>query len=265
MDDTGKWQPISTELIDEADLDLVHIPFSQVSSDDMKMIALKNKEIRKNKAIDRTETNYRAPQVPFDVKIPKKFDSGYSIGKGSEKFIFTPIKANTVTANVYSNKAEYHNAWENTDLQLEVLDTGIKETIILKNNQAPTTFRFQVDGDIKNSLNFKLMSAWLVNAIGTKRDVSQTIDETDGETFIQLNVDTTGLQFPIYVDPSVITTSTSKDMTCSNYWNSCHDGPSESFSVGSWSSSYDNYKQDDGYFQFNLTSIPLNSVKVSGR
>ncbi|AJY73854.1 DNRLRE domain-containing protein [Paenibacillus beijingensis] len=281
LDNTGNWQPINTELIDEADLDMVNIPFSQVSSDVLKKIVLKNKEIRKNIKIDRTKTSYRAPQVPFDVKIPKKFDSGYSIGKGSEKLTFTPIKANTVTAvvyskaenqndrdnantvtaDVYSNKAEYHNAWDNTDVQLEVLDIGIKETIILKNNQAPTTFRFHVAGDIKNSKNFELQPAWLVDANGTKRDVSQIIDEADGETFIQLDVDTTDLQFPIYVDPSVITTSTSKDMTCNDYWHSCYDGSSDSFSVGSWSGYYDSsYNSYEGFFQFDLTSIPINSV-----
>ncbi|MBW7453484.1 DNRLRE domain-containing protein [Paenibacillus sepulcri] len=262
LDASGNWQPINTNLVDEANLDLINIPISHEAAASINQIVTSNKQLRETNKINNMQSYYRAPQVPFDVKLPKKFDNGYSIGKGSEQLSFKPLHANSVIGAVYGNKIEYPNAWEYTDLQLEVKNSGIKETIILKNNQAPTTFQFQLNSDIRNSRNFELLPAWLIDANGTKRDVAQTLNESDGHLFVQLDVDTTGLQFPVFVDPTVMTVTSSQDASCDEYGcdsgNSSYDA-NDYFTIGSWSSSYNSYTVHDGYFQYDLSSIPLHS------
>ncbi|MWC29489.1 DNRLRE domain-containing protein [Paenibacillus sp. MMS18-CY102] len=259
MDDTGTWQPIQTRLVDEADLDSMNMPLSQASSTDLRTIMKTNKELRKEKKIDKTNTDYRAPQVPFDVKIPKKINKGYSIGKGAEKLSFYPLGANSVTGSVYGNKVNYNEAWTNTDLQLEVLDSGLKETIILKNNQAPTTFQFQItSGDLNNLTNFTLQAPWLVDAVGTKKDVQQTIRVQDGKQFIELKVDPTGLEYPIIIDPSVLTKVASQDASC-DYDAFCSSSSQYTSTLTLGSNDY-YYNANSIYAQFDTSSIPLNSL-----
>ncbi|EFM08671.1 hypothetical protein PaecuDRAFT_4465 [Paenibacillus curdlanolyticus YK9] len=259
MDDAGTWQPIQTRLIDEADIDNMNIPLSQASSAELKTIMNTNKELRKAKKIDKSNTDYRAPQVPFDVKIPKKINKGYSIGKGAEKLSFTPLGANSVTGSVYGNKVNYNEAWTNTDLQLEVLDSGLKETIILKNNQAPTTFQFQLtSGDLNNLTSFTLQAPWLVDAAGTKKDVKQTIRVQDGKQLIELQVDPTGLEYPVTIDPSVLTKVASQDATC-DYDAFCNSSSQYTSTLALGSNDYV-YNANSIYAQFDTSSIPLNST-----
>ncbi len=52
-DETGELQDIKTDLIDEADIDLVDVPLSKESAREAKLIKNENKEKRKNNQIDK--------------------------------------------------------------------------------------------------------------------------------------------------------------------------------------------------------------------
>ncbi|MBJ6362604.1 RHS repeat domain-containing protein [Paenibacillus sp. GCM10012307] len=149
---------------------------------------------------------FKAVRMPFDVTIPIEFKEGYSIGKGGDYVRFIPqnvsesAKKGALDKNE-KNKIRYRDVWSDTDVLLEVTKKGIKETITLKNEKAGKQFSFLIEG--KNKEKFTIHSMFLVDKKGVKRAVSQQFRTDKGRNYLDIQVDTTGLTFPIDVDPSV--------------------------------------------------------------
>ncbi|REK69236.1 DNRLRE domain-containing protein [Paenibacillus paeoniae] len=198
LDETGTWRNIDTSLTDEAEIDANDSSISRESAETLKSFSA-SARIR----VDKSETDLRALKVPFDVKLPKRIAKGYTIGKGSESLTFIPLDASSARGEVFDNKMLYSDVWTSADVELEVIENGIKETIYLKDEQAPTTFRFKVEGDLAGSKTFELQPAWLIDANGTTRDVDQVINEENGQTYVDLTVDVSELVYPIAIDPTV--------------------------------------------------------------
>lgn len=265
-DENGQLQDISTDLVDEGDLDLKNVPLSKEVATEAKLIAKDNKNKLENGQIDKTQTDFHALQVPFDVKLPKNFSKGYSISKNSNSMMFIPQNTNrTVSYAVYNNRIVYNEAWKSVDASLEVLDIGIKETILLKDSSAPTSFSFEVRGNLdqyfKNS-DLKISPAWLKDANGTLRDVVQKISNKNNKTYVDLEADVSGLAYPVTIDPSVTIQSTgvtdsyvSRQTPTTNYSSSANIYTGYS----SFNSSSTNY---ESYLKFNTSSIP-NNVTIS--
>ncbi|RJE83574.1 DNRLRE domain-containing protein [Paenibacillus sp. 1011MAR3C5] len=203
LDETGTWRNIDTSLTDEAEID-VSDPL--ISLEAAQTLTASFSASSRKKA-DTSESDMRALKVPFDVKLPKRISKGYTIGKGSESLTFIPLEASNTKGEVLGNKMLYNDVWTSSDVELEVMENGIKETIYLKDEQAPTTFRFQVEGDLAGSQTFELQPAWLIDANGTTRDVEQVISEENGQTFVELTADVSELVYPIAIDPTVKITS----------------------------------------------------------
>lgn len=201
----GTYEDIKTKLVDEEDIDKLTIPLSKDIAVEAKALKELKSEAKKEK--DKIETSFRAVQVPFDIKLPKKFKKGYSIGKGNDKLTFIPVGVNSVTGAVYGgNTMVYSDVWESTDVSLELQPNGLKETIVLKDASAPTKFRFEVDGDIDQSLSsdhFQILPAWLEDANGTRRDVHQEVLNLGGKKMIELTFEPDNLVYPINIDPTV--------------------------------------------------------------
>jgi hypothetical protein len=163
------------------------------------------------------------------------------------------------------NKITYQDPWNDVDVTLEVLPNGIKETIILKSSESPTKFTFEVDGPLEDDLtagNLKLQPAWLKDANGEKRDVSQTVRREGDKTFVDLTADVTGLAYPIAIDPTVTIQpdgTTGKDTfidesnPTSNYNNDFY------ITVGSTAA------RNRGLIQFDISSIPSNAYATSAK
>ncbi|MFD2614213.1 DNRLRE domain-containing protein [Paenibacillus gansuensis] len=254
LDHNGIWQPIKATLVDEAELGSLAVPVSQLMSKTINELVYKDKENR----LDINQTNFRGPQVPFDVILPKKIKKGYSISNGTEYVKFTPLGANNVTASVYKDTVdtiEYQEAWNNTDLQLTLLDMGLKETIILKNEKAPLSYKFQVDGEIEKLQSLEIQSPWLIDANGTKKDVTLKLEKDIGKQYMELIIDPTDLKYPIVVDPTVLTKNPSQDYYCNPSY--CDNGSDGNLYLGSNNGSSSD--SDEDYFQFDLASIPANS------
>lgn len=208
-DDSGNLHNISTNLYDEADLFDYHGPVEENGSsilNEAKERAMSDVESGK---LNRDNYDFQGLHVPFLAKIPRIFKRGYTIGEGNNSLKFIPIGSSPTKGYVddtNTNTIHYQDAWNDTDVTLELKDNGIKETIILKTDKAPTSFSFEVQGGLEDDLSsgsMKLEPAWLEDKKGEKRDVSQTIRRVDDKTFVDLVADVTGLAFPVYVDPTV--------------------------------------------------------------
>ncbi|WP_127588530.1 hypothetical protein [Paenibacillus koleovorans] len=167
-DSSGHLYDIDTQLVDESDLAFVNAPISKdsVTSLNNKKMELEQKRLTQGK-LDQPGTRLRAPFVPFDLSIPKDFTDGYWIQRGNSLLSFTPIGANSVYGTMFDkSQMNYLNVWTDTDVQLKVTETGIKETIILNSIAAPTSFRYELVGEISNDLKndeFYLEPAWLMD------------------------------------------------------------------------------------------------------
>lgn len=204
-DENGQWQDIQTQLVDEADLLTERGPISKESASEVNSVKQDLFKKLKDNKIDRNQTSFRSPHLPYNAILPKRYNKGYSIGKGKDKLSFTPIGASSVIGEVYNDGINYQNAWMDTDVSLQLQSDTIKETIIVKSPSAPTMFSFEVNGDIDDNLTageLKILPAWLIDAKGEYRDVSQKIRRSNGKTFLDIGADFSGLTFPIIVDPS---------------------------------------------------------------
>lgn len=165
---SGRFQEIRTNLIDEVDVQAFKAPVSSKAVNEIK--ALHNEQNQRRMPIDKSETFFKALQVPFDVSIPKKISKGYSIGKGKDKLTFIPVNGNSVIGSVYSNnQVNYAEVWTDTDVELLVTKSGIKENIVLRTPQSPTLFSFEVRGAVDEQLQageLQILPAWLEDSNG---------------------------------------------------------------------------------------------------
>lgn len=260
-DENHRLQDIVPFLIDESDMDLFTGQVSKESAGEIKQLRTSSLLQRQSNKVARKNTFYRAPQVPFDVRIPQAWTDGYRVGKNQQSLTFIPQQASAVTGSVYGIDGMYYeNAWNGTDVSLQVKENGVKETLILKNAAAPLDYSFEVLGELDNQLQsgqWTIQSAWLMDANGTRRDVSQTLVHEEGRTFLKLSADTTGLVYPVVVDPTVTIISSSQE----TFISSTSDSASR-FTDSLYLGDYTSETHYNIYIQFALSAIPSGS-KIS--
>ncbi|NNU91813.1 hypothetical protein ETC01_00500 [Geobacillus sp. NFOSA3] len=271
QDENGNWHNINTDLYDEADLDQVDFPVAKEGAEEFRIMKTACSNMKKKNILDRDTLDHQGLKVPFDCRIPKNFKRGYTIGKGQHRLRFIPVGASPSKGYIEKDKkncVHYQDAWNDTDVCLEVMPNGVKETIILKSDRAPFSFSFEVDGPLEDDLtagNLKLQPAWLQDANGERRDVSQTIRREGDKTFIDLVADVTGLTYPIEIDPTTTFYHNKwvkiNDQTSGGGERYTYVNPSETtmtFQSGVYLS-YSFYHQ----LGFDITSIPQNAVITS--
>ncbi|UZT28573.1 hypothetical protein vBBceSLY5_0018 [Bacillus phage vB_BceS_LY5] len=217
-DADGNYHNIDTKLYDEADLQNYHDPV-EVTGECI-FTECRN-ALAADPSINRDNYDYQGLKVPFLARLPRVFDRGYLIGDGEETLMLKPVQASPSKGYIDSdnpNTIKYQDAWNDTDVKLELLSNAIKETIILKSDKAPTTFKFKVTGELSEDLkagSMELSPAWLVDANGTYRDVIQHL-LIDGDTFVVLDVDTTDLVYPVLIDPTITVSNSLGTTTLEN-------------------------------------------------
>lgn len=183
-DEEGNLRTISTELVEEEE------PVKKGS-----------------KKAAKAQGKFKGGKLPYKVDIDKDFSKGYSVGKGKSQLTFIPQGANSSQGEkINGSGLLFAEVWKETDVKLELLPYKVKETIILKDSTAPTAFSFEVDGPLEEDLTageLLLEPAWLIDAAGTRRDVSQTIRKEGNKTYVDLLADTEGLTYPVEIDPTV--------------------------------------------------------------
>jgi len=205
VDLEGRLQDINTDLIDE--LELADAPLKNYSIESQDRIAgVKDKKKQKavNKNLSDSDFSYTSLKTPFVVDIPKTFVKGYGIEQGGKRLKFIPVNisktAKAIRDTSQRNKVVYKNAWPHTDVELIVVNEGIKENIILHNASAPQSFSFEVQGNLDD---FNVLPAWLEDSKGTTREVALTKRVAKNKTYMDLTWDSEGLQYPILIDPTV--------------------------------------------------------------
>ncbi|GAA3409003.1 hypothetical protein GCM10020370_47240 [Paenibacillus hodogayensis] len=210
----GNLYDIDTAIYEESVLASVYVPLSKANARSVRSIMSQN-QAKRMAGQPLFESEFKALQVPFDTTLPKRFSSGYSISKNEETLAFKPVGASNVTGMVYGKSGLlYSNAWNSTDAILQVVDNGIKETIVLKNQDAPHKFSFEVGGPLGDSLRtreFAVQPAWLVDADGKYRDVAQSLRTEKNNLYLDIEADVSGLKFPVVIDPTVILSPPMKD------------------------------------------------------
>ncbi|GAB6171988.1 hypothetical protein JCM15765_14660 [Paradesulfitobacterium aromaticivorans] len=269
-DENGNYQNIDTALHDEADFDLWDFPVTKHGVDDFHAARERARADKAANRLNRDTYDFQALKVPFAAKIPRNWKRGYSINKGADKLTFKPIGASPSKGYVTEgkdNEIVYQDAWNDVDVALNISETGIKETLTLKTSKAPTSFTFEVIGNLADDLTageIKIQPAWLEDAAGVRRDVTQTLRrEVDG-VLLDIAADVSGLAFPVIIDPTITiqpTSSTGQDSYVLNLNPDYVYGNMEGLSVGN-----DNDSQAyiyRAFIKFGLTSIPSNAVVSS--
>ncbi|WP_163102250.1 DNRLRE domain-containing protein [Peribacillus alkalitolerans] len=260
QDENYNLQNINTDLYDEADFDEIDFPVAKDGDSLFYESRDKAKEDKRKNRLDRDKFDFQGLKVPFECKIPRNIKRGYSIGKGQSKLKFIPVGASTSKGYVEGNKITYQDVWNDADLVLEVLPTGIKETIILKSERAPIDFSFEVQGELSEEL--KIQPPWLEDANGEKRDVLQGVSEVDGKVHLSLAADVTGLIYPIAIDPTVTINTSSTSGKDAWLYSGDSNNHYDSLSIGLPPSGGTFYESRSA-LMFDLSSIPSGAVGIS--
>lgn len=266
-DEHGNLQNINTNLMDESDLDTLDVPVSREGKGKFREARIKAKERKAKNNLDRDDFDYQGLFLPFELKVPKNFKRGYTIGKGADKLTFKPVKASPAKGFVdeaRKNVIHYQDVWNDTDVSLEVTPSGIKETLYLKTDRAPAEFSFEVAGNLTEDLTteqMRLEPAWLIDAAGERRDVTQVLAGEGNKKYIKLTADVAGLVYPIELDPTVTIqpdAAAGKDAYVYSNAAATNYGTDQYLQVGNQGA----YMRRS-YVQFDLSGIPASVVVTS--
>jgi hypothetical protein len=158
----------------------------------------------------------------FLVRINKNSLLPYKIEKDGFYVVFEPQKANMSYAEISDNTAYYKDVWNNIDVELSVLDIGIKEYLIIKNADADTVFRYKIisnaiffdDGKgiscVQNGNEiFHIPDPESFDAKGNKVDVLYHIYQESGFYYLEFAIGK-GYEYPVIIDPIVVISDVSK-------------------------------------------------------
>ncbi|CAM4107399.1 DNRLRE domain-containing protein [Saccharibacillus endophyticus] len=160
-------------------------------------------------AADPSEPGYTSSTVPYTPSLHNSYAQGFSLGVNGNFITLVPVGAQDAQADVSQasvGKLAYANVWTSTDANLALTASGISQTLNLTSADAPSTFRFALEGHLGEDLTgggLSLTPAWLTDADGQRREVLQTLNETDGVRYLDVDIDTSGLSYPIEVKTGI--------------------------------------------------------------
>lgn len=263
QDADGGYHDIVTGLID-----VNKLTYSKFKPSKENVKAVKeriSRNMNKTKSTEETssiDSTFIAPQVPFSVEIPKDLNNGYSISKGDSSLKYIPVNALSSQGELKNDIVLYPNVWKNTDIKLTVTNSGVKEDIILKNEDSPKKFSFEVVGDLTDQLKTKdliIQPAWLIDNDGQIRDVTTKKVKRGSKVYLELEWDHKDLTYPVVIDPT-----TTQIVTIDAYVNSII--PNENFEgsqylyVGQVPAGQRTATKSALFKGFSLSSIPTNAT-----
>lgn len=205
---------------------------------------------------------YTSLEVPFEFNIAKNIVDGYSMRLNGTQLTFIPIGAKASIGKVDSEKQNvirYENPWPSTILSLTVTSDGIKEEIVLKDNNAPKKLSFEVRGELDKQMkagDLLLSPAWLTDSNGIWREVKMSLNQQQNKTYLNLEWDQSGLNYPITIDPTVTINFNRDYHVCNTYSDQTY--YPETIQVGT---SYS--KSCSAFLEFSTTSIPEHALVTS--
>lgn len=207
-----------------------------------------------------SEPGYTSSTVPYTPSLHKSYAQGFSLGVEGNSIALVPVGAKDAQADVSQasvGKLAYADVWTSTDANLSLTASGISQTLNLTSSNAPSTFRFALEGQLGEDLTgggLSLTPAWLTDADGQRREVLQTLNEADGLRYLNVDVDPSGLSYPIELHTGIELQSEVQTATIT---------AQESSGVGEMSlfaRSAPKQPENRTYLQFDLSSLPENAA-----
>ena len=270
-DENGNLQNIDTRLFDAAEFDFVDLPVSSAAKETFYGNREMVRAAKAKQALNTAQLNYHALGLPYHSELPRQFRRGWSVEYGDSAMHIKPVGASPAIGHPDEDSPAgallYQDAWNDVDVRLELTFSGVKASYILKTDRAPSSFTFEIRGEIGDDLkagSFRLEPAWLEDAKGDRRDVLQKIRRENGKTYLDVVADVTGLEYPVLIDP---TTTIQPDSSAG--WDNRLD-PTAPYSVfandTAMSLGTDSIGQNvRGILQFDLSSItgPISSATLT--
>jgi YD repeat-containing protein len=155
-------------------------------------------------------------------------DSGQSIQVGSSNYNITyrALGTNQVSPIVMNNSIKYREAWTDTNLVYLVHGNELKMYMQLSSKEAPKKFQFEIethnltyklleDNSIEfysvndNQTMFTIPQMWVIGADNKEKkysNVSVDVQSENEKLILSIDIDDTGLTYPLLFDPTVIST-----------------------------------------------------------
>ncbi|MDO3412744.1 DNRLRE domain-containing protein [Saccharibacillus sp. CPCC 101409] len=209
-----------------------------------------------------SETNYTSATVPYTPSLHNAYAEGFALGTNGNSIALTPVGAQDSQADVAAadkGVLTYSGVWASTDARLALTPAGIEQTLNLADAGAPSVFSFAVQGELGEDLTgggLAISPAWLTDASGQRREVSQELRTVDGVRTLELQLDTSGLDYPIALHTGVVLDSPAQQAVVSDT-----EEPSASSAMRSFARSAE-IPQDESrtYLQFDLSALPADTA-----
>ncbi|MFA5384920.1 MAG: hypothetical protein WC364_09715, partial [Eubacteriales bacterium] len=157
---------------------------------------------------DSAEERYENKSNRFKVKFSRQINKELlSLDLDDTAISFELDQESSAVGYVYGEKIRYTNLVENIDAEYQVMDYGIKETLVLKDKEIPDRISFVLKTEKKGKLLFYLEPVSAVDSKGARCDaVSQNITEKENNLQIDILINKnllTDEQYPVTIDPTV--------------------------------------------------------------
>ncbi len=202
---------------------------------------------------------YTSSTVPYTPNLHNAYTEGFSLGANGHSVTLIPIGAQDAQADVSAANQgvlTYSNVWTSTAAKLALTPSGIEQTLTLTDASAPSEFSFTVHGDLGEDLTgggLAALPAWLIDASGERREVSQNLIVQDGVRTLHLQADTSGLTYPVELRTGLTLDSPAQQAVTADSNLSAASGTS----LMARSAAAEPQPQDERtYLQFDLSALP---------
>jgi RHS repeat-associated protein len=182
----------------------------------------------------------------FQLQLPERYRAGITLSSAAHgELRYTPIESFETSGYVVGAEADqviWPDAWRSTDVVATVMGDGLREHLVLRDREAPRTFKWRVklddpraalvvrDGSVyvrKAGGATVLVSrpAWATDAAGHAFEAAWSVERRGpGEFALALSwvtaLDDYGMWqpivWPVVIDPDVTVPMSSGDITCSS-------------------------------------------------
>ncbi len=174
------------------------------------------------------------------VNLPAQVSNGVRIGTGRNQVSMVPIGGSPTSVTTVGSTATYRGVWRNTDLEYTVSADMVKEDMVLRSQNAPTTFRFRFPGialendpqtpgalrEVGMTKGWRIAPLSVTTALDTAVEARPTftLERIGRDTIVTVSIDPNWFKalpaaaFPVRIDPSF---SRSEDW---NWWALKSDG-----------------------------------------
>ncbi len=155
------------------------------------------------------------------ARFPATSDASFDVGLGQDptrRATLTPIGASAAAGALHEGRVVFHDAWRSTDVVIGAARERVEELLVLRDASAPTSFAWKLalssrmptariaNGAIemvsaKGEVLLRVARPYALDADGVRVDAALALD---GDV-MRIALDTTGLAFPIALDPTLET------------------------------------------------------------